>query len=127
VGAAGAITCGVNRLPPVGLRFFSLGDAVVEGDGDGDGVVVVVVVVVVLDGVWLPPPPHAVKTPIETAAAMPRLAATRRVGQRFFIMWSTLCCQVRAEQTELYRPINIAVKAMEPTVVVRVVPCTARI
>jgi hypothetical protein len=82
----------VNRLPPVGLRLFSLGETDVAGDGVV--VVAVVVVVVVLDGLWLPPPPHAVKTPIETAAAMPRLAATRRVGQRFFIMLSHLCREV---------------------------------
>jgi hypothetical protein len=45
VGAGGAITCGENRLPPVGSRFFSVGGAcggVVAGD---------VVVVVVVDGV----------------------------------------------------------------------------
>jgi hypothetical protein len=89
VGAGGAMTGGVNRLPPVGLRFFSVGDTDVAGDG-----VVVVVVVVVLDGVWLPPPPQAVKTPMETKAAMPRLAATRRVSRRFFIMWANLCCRV---------------------------------
>ena len=45
-GAAGAWTGGVNRLPPVGLMLFSVGD----GGGVLDGVVVVVVVVVVVDG-----------------------------------------------------------------------------
>jgi hypothetical protein len=41
VGGGGALTGGVNRLPPVGLIDFSVGDS--EG-ADDDGVVVVVVV-----------------------------------------------------------------------------------
>jgi hypothetical protein len=107
----------------VGLRLFSLGETDVAGDGAVVvGVVVVGVVVVgvvvVLDGLSLPPPPHAVKTPMETAAAMPRLAATRRVSQRFFIMSSNLCCQVHSEQIELYRPISPAVKVAEHAIAV---------
>jgi hypothetical protein len=46
VGAGGAITWGENKLPPVGLMFFSVGG----GGGVLDGVVVVVVVVVVVEG-----------------------------------------------------------------------------
>jgi hypothetical protein len=45
VGAGGAFTGGVNRLPPVGLIDFSVG---ATGGAEGEGVVVVVVVVVVL-------------------------------------------------------------------------------
>jgi hypothetical protein len=51
VGAGGAITWGVNRLPAVGLRLFSVGAggaALVAG-----GVAVVVVDVVVVNGVGL--------------------------------------------------------------------------
>ncbi len=48
VGAGGAFTGGVNRLPPVGLIDFSVG----EGGGGAGGVVVVVVVVVVVSGAF---------------------------------------------------------------------------
>jgi hypothetical protein len=55
VGAGGAVTGGVNKLPPVGLISFSVGDgetSVGEGLGDGEleDDVMVVVVVVVDDG-----------------------------------------------------------------------------
>jgi len=43
VGAGGALTGGVNRLPPVGLIDFSVG----AGAGAGADVVALVVVVVV--------------------------------------------------------------------------------
>jgi hypothetical protein len=79
VGAGGAFTGGVNRLPPVGLILFSVGETLVE------------VVGVVEDGPPDPPPPQAVRTPIESAAAMPTLAATRRVSRRFMLQ-SYLCC-----------------------------------
>ena len=45
VGAGGATTGGVKRLPPVGLMLFSVGAGALLG---GAGVVVVVVVVVVV-------------------------------------------------------------------------------
>jgi hypothetical protein len=48
VGAGGALTGGVNRLPPEGLIDFSVG-ATVGADDDGAVVVAVVVVVVVVD------------------------------------------------------------------------------
>jgi len=68
VGAGGALTPGVNRLPPVGLMLFSVGadgaEAVLEGDD--------VVVLVVVDGAWLPLVPHpALTAPIRTRAAPP--------------------------------------------------------
>jgi hypothetical protein len=68
----------------VGLRLFSVGETV------GAGVLVDVVVGVVLDGVSFPPPPHAVNTPIDTTAAMPKPAATRRVSRISFMLQSCL-------------------------------------
>lgn len=70
VGAGGAFTPGLKELPPVGLRLFSVG--VTEG---------AVVVVVVLDGLGDSLPPQAVSAPIETNAATPIPAATRRVSR----------------------------------------------
>jgi hypothetical protein len=62
VGAGGALIGGVNRLPPVGLIDFSVGDA--EG--------AVVVVVVDVSGAFSEPPPHAAVRPtIATMAAPP--------------------------------------------------------
>jgi hypothetical protein len=52
----------------------------------GAEVVLDVVVGVVLDGLSFPPPPHAVKVPIEMTAAMPRPAATRRVRSACFMV-----------------------------------------
>jgi hypothetical protein len=98
VGAAGALTGGVKRLPPVGLMLFSVGATVDDG-------AVVVVVVVVLDGPPDSPPPQAVSTAAEMAAVMPTVAATRRVSRRFFMM-----CPISGNGfsvfkiTELYRP-----------------------
>ena len=67
VGAGGALTGGVNRLPPVGLIDFSVG--VTEG-ADDDGAVVVVGVVV--SGALSELPPHAaVRLTIATTAAPP--------------------------------------------------------
>jgi hypothetical protein len=87
VGAGGAFTGGVNRLPPVGLMLFSVG--VTDG-------AVVVVVVVVLDGLGDSLPPQAVSTPMETKAAAPRPAAMRRVC-RLFMIKSYLCYRGYAE------------------------------
>jgi hypothetical protein len=68
VGAAGALTGGVNRLPPVGLIDFSLGVT----EGADDGAVVVVVVVVDVSGAFSELPPHAAVRPtIATMAAPP--------------------------------------------------------
>lgn len=79
MGAGGAMTCGENRLPPVGLRLFSVG----AGGGALDGVVVVVVVVVVVDVVdgdfSLLVPQPAVNRPMVTRAAPPPASSRRRV------------------------------------------------
>ena len=65
VWAGGALTPGVNRLPPVGLMFFSVGAGAALLDGDD----VVVVEVGVVGGAWLPLVPHpAVTTPMMTRA-----------------------------------------------------------
>ena len=71
---------GVNKLPPVGLMPFSVGDggaALVDG-----GVVVVVVVVVVdVEGACSPLLPHpARKAPVATSAPPPTTAISRRVN-----------------------------------------------
>jgi hypothetical protein len=68
VGAGGALTGGVKRLPPVGLIDFSVG--VTEGADDG-AVVVVVVVVVDVSGAFSEPPHAAVRPTIATMAAPP--------------------------------------------------------
>jgi hypothetical protein len=79
VGAGGAFTGGVKRLPPVGLMLFSVGETVADG-------AVVVVVVVVLDG-----PALRIRhlrrrstLPPRWRQRMPTVAATRRVSRRFF-------------------------------------------
>jgi hypothetical protein len=81
VGAGGAFTGGVKRLPPVGLMLFSVGvtdGAVVVVGGALDGLVV-------LDGLGDSLSPQAVSAPMEMKAATPRLAATRRVVRLFMI------------------------------------------
>lgn len=77
MGAGVADTGGVNRLPPVGLMLFSVGEA--------GALLWVVVDVVVVDvvGASLAPLPHAAVTaPMATRAAPPRTAVRRRP------MWS---------------------------------------
>jgi hypothetical protein len=77
VGAGGAFTGGVNRLPPVGLIDFSVGAT--GGAGVAADVVVVVVVVVDVSGAFGSSFAHeAVKPTIVTTAAPPTSAATRR-------------------------------------------------
>ena len=76
VGAGGAFTGGVNRLPPVGLIDFSVG---ATGGVAGDVVVVVVDVVVDVSGAFGCSLAHeAVKPTIVTIAAPPASAATLR-------------------------------------------------
>jgi hypothetical protein len=79
VGAGGALTGGVKRLPPVGLIDFSVGATVGGGAGVADDVVVVVVVVVVVSGAFFSSLAHeAVKPTIVTIATPPVSAAIRR-------------------------------------------------
>jgi hypothetical protein len=81
VGAGGALTVGVNLLPPLGLIDFSVGST--EG-----AVVLVVVVVVVVDvsGVFFSSFPHAAVKPIMARMATPPTAAeTRRVRFEFML------------------------------------------
>jgi hypothetical protein len=79
VGAGGALMSGVNRLPPVGLMPFSVGDGGAALD-DG-GVVVVVVAVVVVEGVCSPLLPHPARNgPIAISAPPPTTATKRRVN-----------------------------------------------
>ena len=78
VGAGGAFTGGVNRLPPVGLIDFSVGATVGGADVAGAEVVVVVVVVDVSGAFCFSLAHEAVKPTIVTTAAPPTSAATRR-------------------------------------------------
>ena len=80
VGAGGALTGGVNRLPPVGLIDFSVGDT--------DGVVVDEGVVVDVSGAFSPPPQAAVKPTIATIAVPPTAAAMRRARRFDFMLQS---------------------------------------
>ena len=77
VGAGGAMTGGVNRLPPVGLMLFSLGAG--AGVAGEDVVVGVVVVVVEVSGAFCSSlAQDAVNAPIATIATPPATAASRR-------------------------------------------------
>jgi hypothetical protein len=100
VGAGGAFTGGLKLLPPVGLRLFSVGET--EG--------VVVVVVVVLDGPPDSPPPQAVSAPIETNAAIPMPAATRRV-RRLFMWLSYLRWWRRCKQYKLHSIVQNSLRS----------------
>ena len=81
VGAAGAMTCGEKRLPPVGLMPFSVGAG--GAALDGGAVVVVVVVVVDVDGgaFSLPVPQPAASSPNVRTAAPPATTLKRRFDQ----------------------------------------------
>lgn len=82
MGAGGARICGENKLPPVGLMPFSVGDGGAALDGGGVVVVVVVVVVDVVEGACSPPLPHpAVSKPIVTRSPPPATATKRRVDE----------------------------------------------
>src|SRR5262245_2814824 len=94
VGADGAFTVGVNRLPPVGLIDFSVGSTLCGGAGVAGGVVVVVVVVVVVgvvvSGAFSLVPHDAVNEIIPTTAAPPAMTASRRVNCPDLILLSSL-------------------------------------
>lgn len=81
-GAAGATTDGVNLLPPVGSRFFSVGDTVVVFEG--------ALVLVDVSGEAGPDCPHAV-------AARPTTISAVAVHINFMwgILWSTSCFGAR--------------------------------
>lgn len=82
VFGVGASTDGENWLPPVGFRFFSV------GEGAGADVVVVVVVVVSLGfSLLLQPTANA---PMAMIAAPPAIAGRRRVIRPDFIFLSYL-------------------------------------
>jgi hypothetical protein len=70
----------VNRLPPVGLRVFSVGDT--GALLDGDVVVVLVVVVVVVDGAGLPLLPHPALSVQPAMSTAPMAATIRRRPMR---------------------------------------------
>ena len=73
-GAGGALTVGVNRLPPVGLIDFSVGETDVVG------------VVVDVSGAFSPPPHAAVRPTIATIAVPPATAARRRARRLDLMM-----------------------------------------
>jgi hypothetical protein len=81
VAGGGALTGGVNRLPPVGLIDFSVGDSGAVDDG------VVVVVVVDVSGAFSPPPPHAAVRPTIATTAVPPTAAAMRRARRCDLIW----------------------------------------
>jgi hypothetical protein len=91
VGAGGALTGGVNKLPAVGLMVFSVG-AGAGMPGLGAAVVVVVVVVVVVGvsvagGACEPLPPQpaiATANPVKTAT--PATARHTRADSKIFIV-----------------------------------------
>jgi len=91
VGAGDAWTFGVNRFPPVGLMFFSVGAG---GGAPGVGDCVVVVVVVggcVVDGAFEPFPLQlATDTANPAITAAPATTRARRTGSRFSIMRSPI-------------------------------------
>ncbi|OCB60952.1 hypothetical protein A5729_31985 [Mycobacterium vulneris] len=92
VGAEGAFTPGVNRLPPVGLIDFSVGSTGGGGAGVAGVVVVVVVVVVgvVVSGAFSSVPQAAVNEIIPMTAAPPAMTVSRRVNCPDFMMVSSL-------------------------------------
>lgn len=77
---------GENRLPPVGLMTFSVGD----GGAALEGVVLVVVVVVVVDGACSPLLPHPARSAPIAISAPPPTTATRRGVNGFELMVSFL-------------------------------------
>jgi hypothetical protein len=88
VGAGGAFTGGVNRLPPVGLIDFSVGAT--GGGAEVGADVVVVVVVVDVSGAFCSSLAHeAVKPTIVTTAAPPTSAATRRAIRPMILSFPT--------------------------------------
>ena len=80
-GMGGAVITGLNMLPPVGLKLFSVGEDGVA-TGLDDGVVAVVVVgnrdvVVGVEGACVPVLSHPATATIATAAIPPATTITR--------------------------------------------------
>jgi hypothetical protein len=99
VAGGGAFTGGVNRLPPVGLIDFSVGEG---GGGAGVAADVVVVVVVVVDvsGAFCSSFAHeAVKPTIVTTAAPPTTAATRRAIRPMISSYLPTCASCFEDQS----------------------------
>src|SRR5258705_5846435 len=93
VGADGAFTGGVNRLPPVGLIDFSVGATVGGGAGVADDVVIVVVVVDVSGAFCSSLAHEADKPTIVTTAAPPTSAAIRRAIRPMITSYLPDLCQ----------------------------------
>jgi hypothetical protein len=93
VGGGGALTGGVNRLPPVGLIDFSVGAGAGGGAGVAADVVVVVVVVVgvVVSGAFSSFA-QAESAPMARIAPTPAVA-TRRRAVRPDLMMSPICIE----------------------------------
>src|SRR5215213_8592859 len=89
VGAGGALTGGVNRLPPVGLMLFSLGAGGAPPPVVA-GVVAVVVVGVVVSGAFSSFAQAAVIAPIAMIAEAPEIATSRRPKRRESMVQSSL-------------------------------------
>jgi hypothetical protein len=99
------LTPGVNRLPPVGLMTFSVGDA----GGALEGVVAVVVVVVVdVEGacspLWLQP---ALSAPSVMSAPPPATAIVRRINI-FELMITTISQTTRVHKARQAFPNQLA-------------------
>jgi hypothetical protein len=94
-GAGVAVTGGVNRLPPVGLMLFSVGDAgaLLAGAELLGGVVAVV-----LDGLSLPPPPHAAVSVLIAMIAAPPAKTPRCRPKRREFMDAVLNCDIGASR-----------------------------
>lgn len=95
VGAGGAFTGGVNKLPPVGLMLFSV------GEGGGAVVVELVVVVVVVCSGAFCSLAHAAIVPIAMTAAIPATAESRRGKWLIDVMCSPIC--ISANRTHIRR------------------------
>ena len=92
VFGVGASTVGENWLPPVGFRFFSV------GEGAGADVVVVVVVVSLGFSLLLQPTANA---PMAMIAAPPAMAGRRRVIRPDFIFLSYLSATCLEESVRI--------------------------
>jgi hypothetical protein len=96
----------VNKLPPVGLMPFSVGEAGALLDGD------VVVVGVGVSGAWVPVPPHpAVTAAMPMSVAPPTTAIRRRLARYEFIGVTPLELTIGTMRPEAdeWRPLFLTV------------------